>query len=54
VRNPDRFARLWQILMMGSIIAACAGDLDAAKRAREVGTLLLAREGVAIGRTVRA
>jgi AcrR family transcriptional regulator len=53
-RNPDRLARQLQILMMGSIIAAYAGDLDAAKRAREVGTLLLARGGVAIGRTVRA
>ncbi|HZF22378.1 MAG TPA: TetR/AcrR family transcriptional regulator [Burkholderiales bacterium] len=53
VRNPDRFARLWQILMMGSIIAACAGDLDAAKRAREVGALLLAREGLALAKRLR-
>jgi AcrR family transcriptional regulator len=54
VRNPDRFARQWQILMMGSIIAAYAGDLNAARRAREVGMLLLAREGVEIEGTVRA
>jgi hypothetical protein len=54
VRNPDRIARQWLILMTGAIVAAYAGDRDAAKRAREVGTLLLAREGVAIGRTVRA
>ena len=54
VRNPDRFARQWQILMMGSIIAAYAGDLNAAKRARELGVLLLVREGVAIGKRCRA
>jgi AcrR family transcriptional regulator len=54
VRNPGRVARQWQILMMGSIVAAHAGDMNAARRAREVGTLLLAREGVAISRTVRA
>jgi AcrR family transcriptional regulator len=54
VRNPDRLARQWQILMTGSIVAAYAGDLNAARRAREMGMLLLAREGVAIGRTVRA
>jgi len=53
-RDSDRIARQWLILMTGAIIAAYAGDLDAAKRAREVGTVLLAREGVAIGRTVRA
>jgi hypothetical protein len=40
--------------MMGSIVAAHAGDMKAARRARDVGRLLLAREGVAIGRTVRA
>ena len=52
--NPDRFARQWQILMMGSIIAAYAGDMNAARRARDVGSLLLASAGVAIGKTVRA
>jgi AcrR family transcriptional regulator len=54
VRNPDRFARQWQILMMGSIIAAYAGDLDAARRAKEMGVLLLAREGVAIRKRIPA
>ena len=54
VRNPDRLARQWQILMMGSIIAAYAGDLNAARRARDVGKLLLMREGVAIGKRFRA
>jgi AcrR family transcriptional regulator len=45
---PDReeFARQWQILMMGSIVAAYAGDLDAARRAKALGTLLLARNGI--------
>jgi len=54
VRDADGFARRWQMVMMGSIVAAHAGDMDAARRARDVGLLLLAREGVAIGRTVRA
>ena len=49
VRDADGFARQWQILMMGSIIAAYAGDLDAARRAKEVGLLLLVREGAASG-----
>jgi AcrR family transcriptional regulator len=47
---PDRadgFARQWHILMKGSIVAAAEGDRDAAGRARELGELLLARDGVA-------
>jgi AcrR family transcriptional regulator len=47
VRDADAFARQWQIVMMGSIVAAQAGDRDAARRAKEMGLLLLAREGVA-------
>jgi AcrR family transcriptional regulator len=47
VRDADGFARQWQMLMMGSIIAAYAGDSVAARRAKELGLLLLAREGVA-------
>jgi AcrR family transcriptional regulator len=46
VRDPDGFARQWHILMKGSIVAAGEGDRDAARRARELGELLLAREGV--------
>ncbi len=53
VRNSDRIARQWLILMTGAIIAAYAGDLDAAKRAREVGTLLLAHKGFALGKGLR-
>jgi AcrR family transcriptional regulator len=46
VPDPEEFARQWQILMAGSIIAAYAGDSDAARRAKAVGVLLLARHGV--------
>ena len=44
VRQPDDFARKWHILMKGSIVAAGEGDKLAARRAREVGGLLLAAE----------
>jgi len=46
VRDPDGFARQWQIVMMGSIIAAYAGDRDAARRAKKLGVLLLAHAGI--------
>ena len=46
VPDHEEFARQWQILMMGSIIAAYAGDLDAARRTRAMGALLLARNGI--------
>jgi AcrR family transcriptional regulator len=39
--DPDVLARQWHILMKGCIVAACAGDLDAARRAREIAGLLL-------------
>jgi AcrR family transcriptional regulator len=42
VADPDSFARDWHLLMKGSIVAAAEGDVDAAKRARRVGELLLA------------
>src|SRR6266700_6856847 len=54
VRDADGFARQWQMLMMGSIVAAYAGDPDAATRAREIGKLLLARNGIAPGKGARA
>ena len=44
VRQPARFAHAWQILMMGCVVAAYAGETDSARRAREVGALLLAAE----------
>ena len=40
--DPEGFARQWQIVMIGSIIAAYAGDRDAARRAKKLGVLLLA------------
>ena len=46
VRDPDGFARQWQIVMMGSIVAAYAGDRDAARRAKKLGVLLLADAGI--------
>jgi AcrR family transcriptional regulator len=46
VRDPDGFARQWQIVMMGSIIAAYAGDRDAGRRAKKLGVLLLADAGI--------
>ena len=42
LRDPDGFARKWHILMKGSIVSASEGDRDAAKRAQEIGRLLLA------------
>ena len=47
VAEPERFAAQWHILMKGAIVSAHEGDLDAAMKARELGTLLLAREGLA-------
>lgn len=44
VRDPDNFSRQWHMLMKGSIIAAGEGDVDAARRAREVARLLLDHE----------
>jgi AcrR family transcriptional regulator len=46
VPDHEEFAKQWQILMMGSIIAAYAGDLHAARRTKAVGALLLARNGI--------
>jgi len=50
VRDVDTFARQFQMVMMGSIVAAYAGDRDAARRAKEVGALLLARAGIGTGK----
>jgi AcrR family transcriptional regulator len=48
VEDPHRFAAQWHILMKGSIVAAHEGDRDAANKARELGMLLLERDGVAL------
>src|SRR6267143_4776301 len=45
MRDPDGFARQWQMLMAGCIVAAHAGDRDAAKRSKKAGGLLLAAWG---------
>lgn len=44
VRDPVRFAARWQLLMMGAIVQADEGHLDAAKDAKAIGRLLLAGE----------
>jgi AcrR family transcriptional regulator len=41
IADPDMFARQWSILMKGSIVAAGEGDHLAARRAQEIGALLL-------------
>ncbi len=46
VEEPDALARKWHILMKGSIISAMEGDELAARRAREIGEMLLARYAV--------
>ena len=43
IQQPDDFARRWHILMKGSIVQAAERDRDAAKRARELGALLIER-----------
>jgi AcrR family transcriptional regulator len=41
VDDPEDFARKWHILMKGSIVAAGEGDAKAARRAQQIGGLLL-------------
>ena len=41
VRDPARLARDWQLLMCGAIVAARAGDPDAARSARDLAEVLL-------------
>jgi AcrR family transcriptional regulator len=45
VADPEAVACQWHILMKGSIVAAGEGDREAARRAQELGALLLEREG---------
>lgn len=44
IEDAEAFARRWHILMKGSIVSAQEGDLEAARRAQEVGRVLLERE----------
>jgi AcrR family transcriptional regulator len=41
LRDADDFASKWQMVMMGCILAAYAGDKNAARRAKEVARVLL-------------
>ncbi len=41
VRDPRAVAFQMQILMIGAIVCATGGDLDAARRARDLAELLL-------------
>jgi AcrR family transcriptional regulator len=43
-KDAEGLACQWHILMKGSIVAAAEGDREAARRAQEVGGLLLERE----------
>jgi len=54
MHDPDAFARQLQMVMMGSIVAAYAGDRDAARRAKELGALLLARAGIRTAKGTQA
>jgi AcrR family transcriptional regulator len=42
IRDRDRFARKWHLLMKGAIVSAVEGDRDADAHAREIGALVLA------------
>jgi AcrR family transcriptional regulator len=42
--DPEALARKWHLLMKGSIVAAGEGDRQAARRAQELGRLLLEHE----------
>jgi AcrR family transcriptional regulator len=44
IDDTDSFARRWHILMKGSIIAAGEGDQDAARRARQMASIVLREE----------
>jgi AcrR family transcriptional regulator len=41
LRDADAFARSWQLVMEGSIVAAAAGDADAARRGKAIGRTLV-------------
>ena len=49
-RDADAFAPQSKMMMLDSIVAAHAGDRKAARRAKEMGLLLLARAGIRIGK----
>jgi AcrR family transcriptional regulator len=46
VQDPERFAFQIQLLLLGATVAAVSGELDAARRGREVARLMLEQEGI--------
>jgi AcrR family transcriptional regulator len=42
LRRPEDIARQWMLLIKGAVVAACAGDRDAALRAKNLASALLA------------
>jgi AcrR family transcriptional regulator len=48
IADVEDFSRKWHILMKGSIVAAGEGDADAARRAQEIGRLLLEQQLAAV------
>jgi AcrR family transcriptional regulator len=42
LREPEEFARTWQMLMIGSIVAAYAGDRDAACHIKRAAHMIIA------------
>jgi AcrR family transcriptional regulator len=46
--DPEALAHQWHILMKGSIVAAGEGDGLAARRAQDIGRLLLEHESIAV------
>ena len=46
VRDPEAFALKIQLLLLGATVAAVSGELDAARRGREVARLMLEQEGI--------
>ncbi|HXD67449.1 MAG TPA: helix-turn-helix domain-containing protein [Solirubrobacteraceae bacterium] len=49
IADPSGFARQWHILMKGSIVAAGEGDRDAARRAKQMGRVLLGQAAASDG-----
>jgi AcrR family transcriptional regulator len=40
--EPDKFAQVWHMMMKGSIVAACEGNRNAAREAKQAAQLVLA------------
>jgi AcrR family transcriptional regulator len=41
LRDPDKFAQAWHMLMKGSIVSACEGNRNAAREARQAAQLII-------------